>query len=123
MGGTLIRLVDQGHDVHIAYQTSGNIAVFDEDALRFSEFVEDFCREFQIRTEGLEQLETHVDEFSKQKPGMVDSEHVQKSKASFGVVKHEKERDAVVLRTRIYISSIFPSIKRVELRRPISNAD
>ena len=63
MGGTLIRLVDQGHDVHIAYQTSGNIAVFDEDALRFSEFVEDFCREFQIRTEGLEQLETHVDEF------------------------------------------------------------
>ena len=35
MGGTLIRLVDQGHEVHIAYQTSGNIAVFDEDALRF----------------------------------------------------------------------------------------
>ena len=32
MGGTLIRLVEQGHDVHIAYMTSGNIAVFDHDA-------------------------------------------------------------------------------------------
>jgi glucosamine-6-phosphate deaminase len=35
MGGTLIRLVDQGHEVHVAYQTSGTIAVFDGDALRF----------------------------------------------------------------------------------------
>lgn len=46
MGGTLIRLVDQGHDVHVAYQTSGNIAVFDDDALRFAEFVGDFNAEF-----------------------------------------------------------------------------
>ena len=38
MGGTLIRLVDQGHEVHVAYQTSGNIAVFDDDAMRFAEF-------------------------------------------------------------------------------------
>ncbi|MEN0002572.1 MAG: glucosamine-6-phosphate deaminase [Bacteroidota bacterium] len=38
MGGTLLRLVDQGHDVHVAYQTSGNIAVFDDDVLRFLEF-------------------------------------------------------------------------------------
>ncbi len=36
MGGTLIRLAAQKHDVHIAYQTSGNIAVFDEDAIRFA---------------------------------------------------------------------------------------
>ena len=37
MGGTFDRLVDQGHDVHIAYQTSGNIAVSDEEALKFAE--------------------------------------------------------------------------------------
>jgi glucosamine-6-phosphate deaminase len=34
MGGTLQRLADQGHDVHVAYQTSGNIAVSDEDVIR-----------------------------------------------------------------------------------------
>lgn len=34
MGGTLQRLVDQGHDVHVAYQTSGNIAVGDEELIR-----------------------------------------------------------------------------------------
>ena len=37
MGGTFDRLVAQGHEVHIAYQTSGNIAVSDEEALKFAE--------------------------------------------------------------------------------------
>lgn len=37
MGGTFDRLVEQGHEVHIAYQTSGNIAVSDEEALKFAE--------------------------------------------------------------------------------------
>lgn len=41
MGGTFIRLVDQGHDVHVAYQTSGNNAVWDDDALRYLEFAID----------------------------------------------------------------------------------
>lgn len=44
MGGTFIRLADQGHDVHVAYQTSGNTAVWDEDALRFLEFTIDFTK-------------------------------------------------------------------------------
>jgi glucosamine-6-phosphate deaminase len=38
MGGTFLRLVDQGHEVHVAYQTSGNIAVHDHDAYRFLSF-------------------------------------------------------------------------------------
>ncbi|MBN09684.1 MAG: glucosamine-6-phosphate deaminase [Flavobacteriaceae bacterium] len=37
MGGTLTRLVDQGHDVHIAYQTSGNIGVSDKEVLKYLE--------------------------------------------------------------------------------------
>jgi glucosamine-6-phosphate deaminase len=37
MGGTFDRLVEQGHEVHVAYQTSGNIAVSDEEALKFAE--------------------------------------------------------------------------------------
>lgn len=48
MGGTFQRLVDQGHEVHVAYQTSGNIAVADDEALRFIEFVTDFNRQFSI---------------------------------------------------------------------------
>ncbi|MGO1243583.1 MAG: glucosamine-6-phosphate deaminase [Sphingobacterium sp.] len=43
MGGTFIRLADQGHNVHVAYQTSGNTAVWDEDVLRYLEFVQDFA--------------------------------------------------------------------------------
>jgi glucosamine-6-phosphate deaminase len=42
MGGTFIRLVEQGHEVHVAYQTSGNIAVSDAEAIRFIDFVNDF---------------------------------------------------------------------------------
>ncbi|MFM6949140.1 MAG: glucosamine-6-phosphate deaminase [Aquirufa sp.] len=47
MGGTFQRLHDQGHDVHVAYQTTGNIAVADDEALRFAEFVIDFNEKFE----------------------------------------------------------------------------
>ena len=46
MGGTIIRLVEQGHKVHVAYMTSGNIAVFDHDARRFVDFVDEFLGAF-----------------------------------------------------------------------------
>ena len=35
MGGTFQRVVDQGHEVHVAYQTSGNIAVGDDEVIRY----------------------------------------------------------------------------------------
>ncbi len=41
MGGTFDRLVEQGHDVHVVYQTSGNIAVSDHEALKFAEVMKD----------------------------------------------------------------------------------
>lgn len=91
MGGTLIRLVDQGHEVHVAYQTSGNIAVFDDDALRFAEFAADFCREFNLRAEGLDDLENHVDEFLRNKrSGQVDSDEVQRIK---GLIRRGEARE------------------------------
>lgn len=46
MGGTIIRLVEQGHKVHVAYMTSGNVAVFDHDARRFVDFVNEFLEAF-----------------------------------------------------------------------------
>ncbi|MBS2097614.1 glucosamine-6-phosphate deaminase [Carboxylicivirga linearis] len=42
MGGTMLRLVDQGHDVHVAYQVSGNLAVSDDDVLRYIDFIGDY---------------------------------------------------------------------------------
>jgi glucosamine-6-phosphate deaminase len=48
MGGTLIRLVEGGHRVRIAYMTSGNFAVFDHDARRFADFVASFNTAFGI---------------------------------------------------------------------------
>ncbi len=90
MGGTLIRLADQGHDVHIAYQTSGNIAVFDEDAIRFAEFAAEFCTTFDIATKTVRSLEGHIDEFLKHKsPGQVDSDEVQKLK---GIIRRGEAR-------------------------------
>lgn len=46
MGGTLHRLVEQGHDVHIAYETSGDIAVNDEEVTRFMHFLNGFNQLF-----------------------------------------------------------------------------
>lgn len=48
MGGTLKRLVDQHHDVHVAYETSGNIAVGDEEVKRFSMFMDGMVEEYKV---------------------------------------------------------------------------
>lgn len=56
MGGTFLRLVEQGHDVHVAYQTSGNIAVADHDALRFAEFTRDLNRFNNVFVDELEEV-------------------------------------------------------------------
>jgi glucosamine-6-phosphate deaminase len=46
MGGTIRRLVEQKHEVHVAYQTSGNIAVGDEEVIRFLHFINGFNQIF-----------------------------------------------------------------------------
>jgi glucosamine-6-phosphate deaminase len=48
MGGTFMRLHDQGHEVHVGYQTSGNIAVTDEFVTRFIDFAVGFENIFGI---------------------------------------------------------------------------
>lgn len=74
MGGTFQRLQDQGHDVHVAYQTSGNIAVADEEALRFAHFVVDYNNHFGIENKTASDILTKSKEFLKTKEkGSVDT--------------------------------------------------
>ena len=47
MGGTFQRLVNQGHEVHVAYQTSGNIAVGDEEVIRYLSVFRNLIKEFE----------------------------------------------------------------------------
>jgi len=82
MGGTFIRLCDQGHDVHVAYQTSGNIAVWDDSAIRHADFVVEFCRSFELAPDEAGRIEQHVESFIKsKKPGEVDPPELQRIKA------------------------------------------
>lgn len=77
MGGTFIRLVDQGHKVHVAYQTSGNIAVFDDDAIRFADFVRDFNEAFGLnKSDGERFYKKIVSSIKGKKPGDVDNAEV-----------------------------------------------
>lgn len=46
IGGTFRRLCDQKHDVYVAYQTSGNIAVGDEEVIRYCEYLRDVCDKY-----------------------------------------------------------------------------
>lgn len=83
MGGTLARLVEQKHEVHTAYQTSGSIAVFDDDVLRFMDFVNEYKDVFNV--EGFDpqhnyQLISKL--ISNKKPGQADPDDVLKLKAS-----------------------------------------
>jgi len=67
MGGTFMRLHDQGHEVHIGYQTSGNIAVTDEFVTRFLDFAVGFEDMFGIDNHKSKQVLTEAGEFLKSK--------------------------------------------------------
>ena len=82
MGGTLIRLNQDGHEVHIAYMTSGNIAVFDHDAHRVADFVTEYNRMFGIDQQRSKAVESLVNEsLSNKAPGDTDIDAVRKIKA------------------------------------------
>jgi len=90
MGGTLIRLVEQGCRVHIAYMTSGNIAVFDHDAWRFTDFVVEFNRLFGIDEKHTDCVKERVQTFFRtKKPGQPDSEDLLKIK---GLIRQTEAR-------------------------------
>jgi glucosamine-6-phosphate deaminase len=82
MGGTLIRLNQDGHEVHIAYMTSGNIAVFDHDAQRVADLVSEYNRLFDIDRDRSLEVETIVNTALRDKtPGSPDVDAVRKIKA------------------------------------------
>lgn len=94
MGGTFIRLCDQGHEVHVAYQTSGNIAVWDDAALRHADFVAEYARAFGLNEKVAQGIEDQVATFIKgKKPGEVDPPELRKIK---GLVRRTEARAAAL---------------------------
>ncbi|QTE36535.1 glucosamine-6-phosphate deaminase [Mucilaginibacter gossypii] len=81
MGGTFIRLVDQGHDVHVAYQTSGNTAVWDDDVLRYMEFAIDFTKSIGEDTTHLQKSYEDMRAFFPTKqPNEIDTQEIRNVK-------------------------------------------
>ncbi|MDR2423446.1 MAG: glucosamine-6-phosphate deaminase [Prevotellaceae bacterium] len=83
MGGTLARLCTQGHEVHVAYQTSGNIAVFDDEALRFLDFIRETGSIYNLPSELTDQTYHQAMQALKNKrPGQADPDNVKMIKGS-----------------------------------------
>jgi glucosamine-6-phosphate deaminase len=125
MGGTLIRLAAQGHEVHVAYQTSGNIAVFDDDAVRFSEFA---CAFDELH--GIEPGKTHsilqgiLTALGGKSPGEIDTDEVQKIK---GLIRRGEARAAgrccgISPQRLHFLDMPFYETGQVE-KKPLSDAD
>ena len=70
MGGTLMRLVEHGHEVHVVYQTTGNISVYDDEALRYADFVS----QYSSIKEDKKLFKNLMDSVNQKKPGDIDSE-------------------------------------------------
>ena len=75
MGGTFDRLVSQGHEVHIAYQASGNVAVSDHDALKFIEVSSDMFAD-----DSNSKIKSLIKELKNKKPDKIDSPEVRQLK-------------------------------------------
>ncbi len=129
MGGTFIRLCEQGHEVHVAYQTSGNIAVWDESAERHAEFVEEFARTFGCATGGgadsIQGVVERIRAFLRSKPaGAVDIPELQAVK---GLIRRTEARAAArisgVAEDRIHFLDLpFYETGRVR-KKPIGPED
>jgi glucosamine-6-phosphate deaminase len=77
MGGTFMRLHDQGHEVHVAYQTSGNIAVTDEFVTRFIDFAVGFEEMFGMdNSKSLEQLSSAEEFIASKKKDQMDTREI-----------------------------------------------
>ena len=93
MGGTIQRLVKQGHDLHVAYETSGNIAVGDEEVTRFMHFVNGFNQIFmESKSEIIKTMFKDIrDFFANKKEGDMDTLEVRKIK---GLIRRGEARTA-----------------------------
>ena len=81
MGGTLKRLVDQNHDVHVAYETSGNIAVGDEDMMRYFLMFDKIAPIFGLDGDKYTKLSTEVANFvAAKKAGDMDTADIREIK-------------------------------------------
>ena len=125
MGGTFIRLVDQGHDVHVAYQTSGNIAVFDEEALRFADFMSDMADKFNLSDPISKKLFEEVrDSIRDKKIDSVDTPAVRNIK---GIIRRGEAKAAcryvgIPDENAHFLDMPFYETGRVK-KEPISDAD
>ena len=90
MGGTFQRLHDQGHDVHVAYQTSGNIAVTDEFVTRFLDFAVEFEQIAGIDTTKANEILQEVRSYlSKKDPNQIDTPQIRAIK---GLIRRSEAR-------------------------------
>ena len=93
MGGTIQRLVKQGHDLHVAYETSGNIAVGDEEVTRFMHFVNGFNQLFMdSKDETIKKMYKDIKKFlAAKKEGDMDTAEVRTIK---GLIRRGEARTA-----------------------------
>jgi glucosamine-6-phosphate deaminase len=90
MGGTFIRLHEQGHDVHVGYQTSGNIAVSDEFVMRFIDFAVEFDEIFGIDKSRAAKIWSDGKSFLKtKKPYQKDTDEIRSIK---GLIRRTEAR-------------------------------
>jgi len=81
MGGTLMRLYDQGHEVYVGYQTSGNIAVTDEFVTRFLDFTVGFEEQFGIDNKKSQQILSSARSFIEtKKKNQIDTQEIRSIK-------------------------------------------
>jgi glucosamine-6-phosphate deaminase len=74
MGGTLQRIVDQSHDVHVAYQTSGNIAVGDDEVNRYVSLMQNVVERFDAKNDAIRAKYTKILRFLKEEKQTGDSD-------------------------------------------------
>ena len=92
MGGTVARLSEHGHELHIAYQVSGNIAVFDHDVIKYMDFIRECAGIYGFdAADADDKYRKVIEELKKKRPGEADPMDVRTIK---GTIRKGEARSA-----------------------------
>ena len=126
MGGMLHALVQNGNDVTVAYMTNGSVAVFDEDVRRHLQFIEMSHDIFSPGDEGgvTDKVASILADLKAKKPAQVDTEEVQKLKATIRYTEAISAIEVMGLGTKNARFLDMPFYKTGRVKKdPIGEAD
>eukprot|EP00825_Cyclidium_porcatum_P034089 TRINITY_DN3595_c0_g3_i3.p1 TRINITY_DN3595_c0_g3~~TRINITY_DN3595_c0_g3_i3.p1 ORF type:complete len:559 (-),score=102.52 TRINITY_DN3595_c0_g3_i3:73-1749(-) len=127
MGGTMLKLTNQGHKVHVAYETSGNFAVYNHESIKYNDFIKEFAKTY-LQGDAQKQIVEQSKKIFQQHQNPIDGKHDQPEVRTIKTLIRRVEARAAAQSLGILYDNIFhldlPFYESGQLKKkPLSQDD